>query len=285
MDFDRIVRSISSLGLNLYDFALYTPEGVRTHRFQPCNNCANSYSVAKVFIVSALGILADEGRIRLSDPLSAYFVFPDNADPRFKTATIEDAVKHRLGFDEGFLDIDTEDTTAYPTDDYLSIVLTQPLAYAPSTHEQYSDAAYYLLSRLISKVTGERADTFINRRLLRPLHFHEAAWSRCPHDHPIGATGLYIGAQDMVKLGALYLTGGLWQGERLLSREWTQMAIDRQYELHPLDPENPNSDLTGKWGMYGQLLAFSRKKHFAVALHAHMNMRQGRKIIEYLNTL
>ncbi len=285
MDFDRIVRSISSLGLNLYDFALYTPEGVRTHRFQPCNNCANSYSVAKVFIVSALGILADEGRIRLSDPLSAYFVFPDNADPRFKTATIEDAVKHRLGFDEGFLDIDTEDTTAYPTDDYLSIVLTHPLAYAPGTHEQYSDAAYYLLSRLISKVTGERADTFINRRLLRPLHFHEAAWSRCPHEYPIGATGLYISSEDMVKLGALYLNGGVWEGKQLISREWVNTAITREYEMHPLAPEDSSSDLTGKWGMYGQLLVFSKERKFAAAFHAHIEDDSSHLLTEYLSRI
>ena len=285
MDFKNMIRDIESLGLNLYDFALYTPEGIVSHRFQPCSNCHNSYSVAKVFIMTALGLLYDEGTVRPEDPVSRFLTIPESADPRFHRVLIDHALSHRIGFSEGFLDIDTEDTTRYPTEDYLSIVMNHPVPHEPGTHKQYSDAAFYLLSRLAASAAGEPADVFLNRRLLRPLRFHEAAWSRCPHDHPIGATGLYIGAQDMVKLGALYLEGGVWQGKRLLSREWTQMAIDRQYELHPLDPENPNSDLTGKWGMYGQLLTFSRKKHFAVALHAHMNMRQGRKIIEYLNTL
>ncbi|MBR5289067.1 MAG: beta-lactamase family protein [Clostridia bacterium] len=284
MDFRKIIADLSAMGLNLYDFALYTPDGIASHRFIPCSNCHNSYSVAKVFIMTALGMLYDDGKLLPEDPVSRYLSLPQNADPRFHSVLIDHALTHRIGFDKGFLDIDTEDPTTYPSEDYLSIVLSRPLAHVPGTHSQYSDAAFYLLSRLIAAVAGEHADVLLNRRLLRPLRFHEAAWSRCPHDHPIGATGLYIGAQDMVKLGALYLEGGVYDGQRLLSREWTQMAIDRQYELHPLAPGNPDSDLTGKWGMYGQLLAFSRKKHFAIALHAHMDIRRdGSKLIEYFS--
>ena len=175
--------------------------------------------------------------------------------------------------------------TQYPTDDYLSIVLRHPLAHDPGTHEQYSDAAYYLLSRLISKVTGEKADTFLNRRLIHPLGFHEAAWSRCPAGYPIGATGLYISSADMVKLGALYLSGGVWQGKAFFSREWADMAIANSYELHPLAPDTPGSDLTGKWGMYGQLVCFSRKKGFAFACHAHITDDSKSRLTEYLSRL
>ena len=283
MDFQKIISDIQALNLNLYDFALYTPDGIFSHQFQPCSNCHNSYSVAKVFVMTALGMLYDEGKLRPEDPISRYLAIPETADPRFHSVLIDHALTHRIGFDEGFLDIDTEDPTSYPTEDFLSIVLNHPLAHAPGTHQQYSDAAFYLLSRLVASVAGEPLDVFLNRRLLRPLRFHEAAWSRCPFDHPIGATGLYIGAQDMVKLGALYLSDGVFDGKRLLSKDWTQMAIDREYELHPLDPENPQSDLIGKWGMYGQLLAFSQKKQFAVALHAHLS--DGEPLIHYLNTL
>lgn len=266
MNADQLIQDIASLGLNLYDFALYTPDGILTHRFQPCNNCANSYSVAKLFVVTALGMLWDEGKIRMDDPLSRYFDIPENADPRWHSATIEHAVTHRLGFGEGFLDIDTEDTTQYPTEDYLSMVFAHPLAYDPGTESQYSDAAYYLLSRLVSIVTAEKLDVFLKRRLLKPLRFHEAAWSRCPQEYPLGATGLYISAGDMVKLPALYMQGGVWQGKRLLSEAWVQLAIDRAYELHPL---SETGSLIGKGGMYGQMAAFSKEKQLAIAWHAH----------------
>lgn len=282
MNFDTLVSKIASLGLNLYDFALYTPDGIRTHRFQPCNNCANSYSVAKLFVVTALGLLWDEGKIRMDDPLSLYFDIPSTAGAGWQRATIEHAVTHRLGFGEGFLDIDTEDTTEYPTDDYLSIVFAHPLTYAPGTEFQYSDAAYYLLSRLVSRVSGEPLDVFLSGRLLKPLRFHEIAWSRCPEHHPIGATGLYISASDMVKLPALYMQGGVWQGQRILSEGWISLVLEREYELHSLTEAG---DLVGKGGMYGQMAAFSKAKNFAVAWHAHQEEEGMRRLAELLSQM
>ncbi|MBR3796256.1 MAG: beta-lactamase family protein [Clostridia bacterium] len=282
MDFDRITQDIAALNLNLYDFALYTPgDGIFACHMQPCSNCSNSYSVAKLFVVTALGLLWDEGKIRMDDPIGMYFDIPSGADPGWKTATIEHAVTHRLGFGEGFLDIDTEDVTQYPTEDYLSMVFAHPLAFAPGTESTYTDAAYYLLSRLVSKVTGEQLDVFLNRRLLRPLSFHEAAWSRCPQEYPIGATGLYTAAGDMVKLAALYLEGGVWQGKRILSSDWVRMALERGYELHPFG----ESGLIGKGGMYGQAAVFSAEKRFAAAWHAHEGRENMKRLWAYLDDM
>lgn len=275
MNFGRLVKEIAALHLNLYDFALYRPSGILTYRFQPCGNCLNGYSVAKLFVVTALGMLWDEGKIRMDDLLGMYFDIPQGASPRWLRATVEHAVTHRLGFDEGFLDIDTEDAAAYPERDYLKIVFAHPLAYEPGEHEQYSDAAYYLLSRLVSVVSGETLDAFLRRRLLEPLGFREAAFSCCPLGHPIGATGLYIGARDMVKLPALYMEDGVWQGKRLLSQEWVRMAIERGYEIHPYG----ESGMTGKMGMYGQAALFSPDGRFALAWHAH-ERREGMKKLE-----
>ena len=43
LTFEQILEKLDALNINLYDFSLYTPdEGVRTHRFQPCNRCNNS---------------------------------------------------------------------------------------------------------------------------------------------------------------------------------------------------------------------------------------------------
>lgn len=281
MDFEMIVKDISELNLNLYDLSIYTCDGIRTHRFQPCNNCNNSYSVAKVFVMTALGMLWDEKKIRMTDPLSMYFDIPSSAGLGWKLATIEHAVTHRLGFDEGFLDIDTEDTTTYPTDDYLSMVFSHPLTHIPGTHVQYSDAAYYLLSRLFSIVANENIDTFLNRRLLKPLRFREAAWSRCPLEYPVGATGLYISSEDMVKLGALYLEDGMWNGQRILSNEWVERVISREYEFHTMT----SSGLIGKGGMYGQMLVFSKEQNFAVACHAHEESDRCQLLIEYMDGL
>ena len=83
-----------------------------------------------------------------------------------------------------------------------------------------------------------------------------------------------------MKLAALYLQEGEWQGQRLLSRAWVRMAIERGYELHQVG----ESSLIGKGGMYGQMAAFSREGHFAAAWSAHHNKEQGKCLREYLNS-
>ena len=279
LNMDQLIHDLEGLDVNLYRFAVYTPEeGVRAHQFRPCSRCCNCYSVAKAFVVTAIGLLQADGLLSADDLISRHLPIPEGADPRWQQATIDHALRHRLGFGEGFLDIDTEDTDAYPTDDYLEMVFAHPLAHDPGTVEVYSDAAFYLLSRLISRVAGEGMDSLLWRRVLKPLGFGEIAWSRCPLEHPIGATGLYARTEDVVKLGALYMQGGLWQGQQLLPRAWVEEVLARGYEFRP----QGTSVLIGKGGMYGQCVLFSPEKGFAAAWHAFDQQGGKAKIVRLL---
>ena len=82
--------------------------------------------------------------------------------------------------------------------------------------------------------------------------------------HVIGATGLYIHSADMVKLGALYLHDGVYRGQRLLSREWIQLAFARSFALEWDDQHR----ICYKGGMYGQKLIIAPEQGRAVALQA-----------------
>ena len=284
MDFERICQDIADIAFPLYDLAIYKNGQIYEHRFQPCNICNNGYSVTKAFIVTAIGMLHDDGLLDVKRPLRDYMadLMPPDLDPIWDQVTVEHAMLHRIGFDEGFLDIDVEDASQYPTQDFLDMVFRHPITHQPGEHRQYSDAAYYLLSRLISCVSGQKADTLLNHRLLAPLKFREAAWSRCPQDYPIGATGLYCSSADMVKLPALYLEGGLWQGQRIISEAWVNTVIDNGYEF---TPKSPNG-LIGKGGMYGQMIMLSREKQFAVAWHGfNTDSEKGRRLNEYIDQL
>lgn len=210
----ELCEALAATGDNLYDFAWLDETSGWLHRFQPCSNCHNGYSVAKLFIATAMGLLWDEGKLSLDDPVGRFFP----TDSPWRQVSVHHLLTHTSGIDRGFLDIDNDDLSQYPSDDYLSILLAQPLPYAPGAHEQYSDAVFYLLARIVEQVQGQPADDFLTERLFRPMGFGETAWSRCPQHHPIGGTGFYAGAQDVVKLGLLYLNGGVYQGRRLLSK-------------------------------------------------------------------
>ena len=258
-----LLDSIATIGLNLYDAAIIDDNGMYTRKYQPCNNCNNSYSVAKAFTVTAIGLLQDDGLLRVDDPISKFLRLPDRYDKSWENVTIEHALTHKIGFTTGFLDIDTEDVLAYPDEDYLNIVLSHPLGYPPGSRFVYSDAAFYLLSRIVLKASGRELDEVLRERLITPLGFRQIAWSRCPGGHTIGATGLYISSEDMVKLGWLYVNNGNWNGKQIISQAWVKQVLANGYEFKQVK----KTGLYGKGGLFGQMLMFDPEKRVAYAWH------------------
>ena len=88
------------------------------------------------------------------------------------------------------------------------------------------------------------------------------AWSVCPRNYTVGATGLYIRTEDVAKLGRIYLDGGMWKGERIISEEWIRLVLERGYEL------GKNRNGYSKWGMRGQGLYINYNDDVSVAWHS-----------------
>lgn len=264
---EKLKELISLHKLNIYAIAEITEKGEKSIRLQPSNSCNNSYSVAKVFTATAIGMLQDDGLLNVKDLVFPIFqeAFPKNYDKKWEKVTIEHVIKHQVGFDRGFLDIDVENIYEYDTDDFLYIVLSHQLEFEPGTHCAYSDAAYYLLPRIITAKTGKKLDDFLQDRLFNPLEFQEVAWSKCPKGYPIGATGLYIRTQDMVKLGWVYLNAGMYNDKHIISEKWVKQALSCEYGLSRQGDQNAYT----KGGMFNQMLYISLEPKIAIAWHGY----------------
>ncbi len=230
----------------------------------PSNACQDSYSVAKAFTVTALGILFDQGRLKPEDRVSDFLQIPSGADPRWGRVTLDMVMRHRVGFSKNFLDIDMFDPHQFG-DDYLAYLFAAPLECDPDTERVYSDAAYYLLACVTEAITGQPQDAFLWERLFAPLGFSQVAWSKCPRGHVIGGSGLYIQTNDMAKLGEVYRTGGLYHGRRILSKVWCDMVFDRSYELR----RSEFGEAYRKSGMNGQMLMILPNEGRVVAWHGY----------------
>ena len=90
------------------------------------------------------------------------------------------------------------------------------------------------------------------------------AWSHCPKGHPIGATGMYISSEDMVKLGMVYLNLGVYRSERVLSEEWCKMALEKQFTFE----WDPQHKIFFKGGMHGQKLIVYPEQRRVVAMQS-----------------
>ena len=263
---EALVREAETQGAAVYQIAVADEcQSVEEAVLTPANPCQNSYSVAKAFAATAVGILADRGQLSLEDRVTALlsdFLIP-GMDEKWDSMTVRNLLTHRCGFPGGYLDIDVDDRNAYGTDDFLQYLFRTPLLDPPGTEYRYSDAAYYLVSRVVTRVTGEKLDDFLWRELFAPLGVREAAWSRCPMGYPMGATGLYIRTADVARLASVYACGGRFRERAILSEKWIAEATDGRCAFTP----HGDSGLWQKGGMRGQMAVFSKEKHIAAAWH------------------
>ncbi len=214
------------------------------------NASQNIYSISKMYTVTAIGILWDKGLLKAEDTVTGILgsECPENYEPYWENTTIDMLIRHRTGFPGGF-DTDVLDSSKYDPD-YLKEIMLKKWKCPPDTEYNYEDAHYYILSRIVNKISGKPLLQFCWENIFLPLSFKEAAWSCCPQGHAIGATGLYIRCEDMIKLGAVYLNGGTYQGKRIISKNWVDIVLERQYEFAP----NGIRDSYNKGGLYGQNL-------------------------------
>lgn len=214
------------------------------------NLSQNIYSISKMYTVTAVGILCDQGLLSVDKTVTGILgdECPEGYDPYWDETTVDMLMRHRVGFSGGF-DTDVIDASQYDSD-YLKEIMLKKWICPPDTERHYEDAVYYVLSRIVNKVSGKPLFNFCWENIFLPLRFKEAAWSCCPKGHAIGATGLYIRCEDMIKLGAVYLNGGEYMGQRIVSAEWVQKVLERTYEFK----YNGIKDSYNKGGLWGQEL-------------------------------
>ncbi len=262
---DRAVEEAKKRGGTVYGISQIHNGIAENVTITPANPCQDTYSVAKAFTVTAIGMLWDDGVLDTDERIVDIFrdELCDGMDPKWQEMTVHHVLKHRCGFPGGYVDIDCIDVNTMG-EDLLQYLFKTKLLYSPGEQKTYSDGAYYLLSRVVTKKTGFGLDEFLWRRLFFPLGFREAAWSKCPMGYAMGATGLYIYTSDMVKLGQLYLDGGVYNGKRIISEEWVDIVKQREYEFE----RTPHGGYR-KGGMRGQMVMFYPEQNRAVAWHSY----------------
>ena len=277
MDLSPVLAYTKEHQLTLFDHAVMTKDGISELVTGMGNPLNNSYSVAKCFAAAAVGFLWDEGKIGLDEPVTDVLKGEyDSAAPGWEKVLVRHALGHTMGIGCGYLDIDTEDIFSYGTDDFLTYAFSAPITHTPGEHYCYSDAAYYIVSRLVERRSGEKLDEFLMHRLLMPLRVQEAAFSRCPRNHPIGATGLYIRSRDMVKLGYVYCRRGAWEGRQLLSEAWVRIEEQEAFNFK----ETSVKGVYAKGGMRGQMLLYSPGGEYAAAWHSYCTDGRSRGLVE-----
>ncbi|MBA4383714.1 MAG: hypothetical protein C0410_03170 [Anaerolinea sp.] len=192
------------------------------------------YSVTKSVTSALIGIAIADGSLGdVQTKLISYFPSIVPADPAKNEISLENILSMTSGIEwmeplhSGLNDhwwiIDAEDPAQY--------FFTPALIEEPGKVFNYNSGGSHMLSLIIQQSTGEKAAAFAEKRLFSPLSISDYSWESDLSGHSLGSTGLELLPFDMAKIGQLYLNGGKWQGEQLLSSDWVSNSI--QVHSHP----------------------------------------------------
>jgi D-alanyl-D-alanine carboxypeptidase len=140
-------------------------------------------SIAIPYVIDIVFQLRDAGRLSLDDPLSKYF--PDIADAgkitllNLATATsgLPDWIQENPSFVN---DLYANPFQQFTTDEILNIALRRQRICQPGECFHYAHTNFVLLGKVVSKVTGKRLKTLLQKRILRPLGLRRTYISALP---------------------------------------------------------------------------------------------------------
>ncbi|MCU0647516.1 MAG: beta-lactamase family protein [Gemmatimonadaceae bacterium] len=121
----------------------------------------NVASLGKLFTQSAVGQLVAAGTLSPDSTISAYWPdYPDAVAAR--TVTIRQLLEHRSGIQGNIFE---NPLTRRSNRDNVPAATRHPLAFAPGSRQQYSNAGYVVLGEIIERVSGEVYHEYIRRHV------------------------------------------------------------------------------------------------------------------------
>ena len=181
-----------------------------------------THSMCKSITGMAIGMLIEEGKLKLNENI--YDIFSDHMNAFSKIFRPAITVENLLTMTSG---VTFNESGIVSGNDWLGSFLNASVNGKPGTEFQYNSLNTYVLSAIVTKRTGETLTEYLTPRLFGPLGITKYYWETCPKGITKGGWGLFLCAEDMAKLGQLYLQKGKWNGQQLVSEYWIEISTAR----------------------------------------------------------
>ncbi|MBE5961537.1 MAG: serine hydrolase [Lachnospiraceae bacterium] len=219
------------------------------------------YSAGKSFVSIAIGMLEEEGKLKITDKICDYFpdkMPEDGVHPYIAATRIVDMLRmaspHKA-------------TTykRYGSDDWVKSFFDIEPDHIPGTVFCYDTSATHVLSALVERLSGMELMEYLRMKLpdeLKPSK--EACFLKDPMGVSQGGSGLMCTMHDLAKVAYLCLQGGEFSGRQYIPAEYLKEATKKQMDtfMHPVVDEQQGygyqfwrmrEDGFAMFGMGGQL--------------------------------
>jgi CubicO group peptidase (beta-lactamase class C family) len=211
-----------------------------------------TWSTAKSITATLVGMLVDEGRMSLDEPLGLEWlpeVRSPETDPRNAIT-----LRHVLNMSTGLYPTDGSGPSMYAaTGSGLAYwagassnegARRRGLVREPGTYWDYENYDTLLAVIAMKKALGDDQTyfEFPRTRLFDKIGMRNTLAGTDRFGDFILSSQIYTNARDLARIGLLYLQGGVWDGERLLSEDWIEFVTT------PAPASAPNgNNYGGQW--------------------------------------
>lgn len=210
------------------------------------------WSASKSFTSLAAGFAIQDGLLSLDDKVIGFFGpedLPEEISPNLQKMTVRDLLIMSSGFSKDLIG------EARSLEKAAKSTLSTDFSFEPGSRYRYNSMNTYLVAVIVSKVTGQALDEYLNIKLFKPLGIKDWYWEKTREGYCCGGWGLYLSPESMAKAGQFLLQEGKWKGKQLLNASYIREATSAhilQYQLDELTPEEvenlPNNDWRQGYG-------------------------------------
>jgi CubicO group peptidase (beta-lactamase class C family) len=191
-----------------------------------------SFSVAKSFLSTLVGIAIDEGSIgSVEDPVTDYLPELAARDPRFRRITLRDLLTMSSGlrYREQELPLPWgDDVDTYYGTNLRDLALNRTgIEQPPGQDWLYNNYNPLLLGMVVERATGMTVSDYMATGLWQPLGAErDATWNLDSERSGFEKmeSGLNATATDYARFGLLFLHDGVWNDTGIVSGDWVDAA-------------------------------------------------------------
>ena len=107
------------------------------------------------------------------------------------------------------------------------------MAHDPGKRYAYCSANINLVGGALTTATGTWLPELFEQKVAVPLQFGEWHWNLMPNDEGYLGGGAYLRPRDLLKVGQVYLDGGVWKGKRIVSAAWVKESTAPRIKISP----------------------------------------------------
>ena len=226
------------------------------------NSFGTSWSMAKSFYASLIGISIDRGEINsLDDKVSDYLDY-------FNDERSEITIRDILNMASGLQFPEHEHELMFFKTDHLDYAKNIGVEKKPNVLFEYNNVNSMLLGDILFRATGQKADELLNERILKPIGADNSTLWRDSADNVLTYCCIDMSARDYSRFGLLFSRSGKWEQDQIISSDYVNETftpyweftperftdLNRGYSLHwwfsKNDDEGQIFNASGKFGQY-----------------------------------